>query len=165
MSTPGSGPKGTLPNLFQSGDAFLESNNAGWMLAVVLAVGLLIALLFLVRVRRERWKTAGLATADEDIFRRLCEANGLSAHQVYVLRDMYHDLKLDNPVTPFVCPQIYDPYIALLKGNRGPLVAALRDQLFAAPPEHATQRLPKREESGQEADSEPSAWRSESSSN
>ncbi|MCF6227383.1 MAG: hypothetical protein L3J82_01790, partial [Planctomycetes bacterium] len=74
-------------NIFQSGDGFLQSNNTAWTLVIVLAVAFGFTLLVILRMRRSRWRTEGVTSADEDIFRLMCNANSLTPHQIYELRD------------------------------------------------------------------------------
>ena len=126
-------PAGQFHNLFQSGEGFLSPSNTASTLVLVALVVLLVIALVLMRVRRSGWKTAAMASNSEDVFDRLCQANGLTTHQVYLLREMYFDLRLENPVLLFVCPQLYDEYLHALSSVRAQLIERIRDEVFALP--------------------------------
>ncbi len=99
---------------------------AGWLAAPLLLLVLLAVLLWL-RQRRPRRR---IAVADEDIFKQLCEANELSVHQEFVLREMYLDLKLSNPVLPFTCPQVHAEYRKSVSGRRLEVLDSVTTRLF-----------------------------------
>lgn len=118
---------------FNTGDGFLKSNNNAWTLLIVVVVGLVLVLLIALRLRRGRWKTGGVASADEDVFKLLCYANELTPHQIFALRDMFFDLKGGNPVALFTCPQLYDAYLKDVSGRRKAIIESVRKAIFAAP--------------------------------
>lgn len=70
-------------------------------------------------------------TADEEIFRALARANRLTAHEEYVVRELFHAMGLGNPVTLFVCPQVYDEYLERHRGVRAVIARKARDKIFA----------------------------------
>ncbi|MCC6573682.1 MAG: hypothetical protein IT462_07815 [Planctomycetes bacterium] len=105
-----------------------QAFNPTWIIVGVLAALVIsaAALLLLRRVRILR-----MARADEDVFTRLCNANGLTKHQVYLLRRMYHEMKLDNPLLLFLVPGTFDRYEPTLAGKRLALVKAIRGKVFS----------------------------------
>jgi hypothetical protein len=130
----GIGDDDKLPELFNQGERFLSSNASPWPLAAAACVAFL-GLVFLVWRAQVARRRITLATRDEDVFKALVGANQLSSHEVYVLRGMFHQLSLTNPVAPFVCPQVYDDYLQHVTGSRAQIVQSIRDKVFTPPTE------------------------------
>ena len=103
--------------------------------AVVMALVfvLLIAVVASVvkRSRINNWKYKGAAVGNEDIFARLCDANQLSRREVFLLRKLVYDMRLQNPHLPFVDPTIYERYSSKISAKKRDILLALRDKIFA----------------------------------
>ncbi|KAA0216888.1 hypothetical protein EDM80_03870 [bacterium] len=99
---------------------------ATWLAAPLLLLALLAILLWL----RQRQPRGRIAVADEDIFKKQCEANQLTPHQEFLLREMYFDLKLSNPVLPFTCPQVHAEYRKSVSGRRLEVLDSVTTRLF-----------------------------------
>jgi hypothetical protein len=121
-----------LESLFAGGESFMVNNNSIWPLLIAALLVLILIVVVWFRAWRERVRNR-VAVTDEEVFQALSRANGLSRHQVFVLRDMYHDLRLHNPVTLFVCPQLYDGYLEHIEGARAEVIRLVRERVFEAP--------------------------------
>ncbi|MCK6439333.1 MAG: hypothetical protein L6Q71_03935, partial [Planctomycetes bacterium] len=72
--------------------------------AVILVVGGLLIWRMVAVSRINGWKYRGAAIGNAEIFNRLCEANGLSRAEVFLMRKMVFDQRMENPLLPFVDP-------------------------------------------------------------
>ncbi len=101
----------------------------GWWWVIGGCVAAVVVVLFVLSRRAGRFGT--MARADEDVFMRMCQANGLTKHQVFLLRQMYHETRMANPLLLFLAPQQYEGYMAGLRGKRLELIKAVREKVFA----------------------------------
>ncbi len=121
--------QGTLPKP-------ISAQNWGGIFPVLAVVGgaAVFVVILWIAIRRHNkkgWITAGGAVGAEEIFNRLCQANELSRIEIYLLRKLIHDLKLNNVVMPFVDPEVYDRLKPSLSAPKQALLLNIKEKLFA----------------------------------
>jgi|GEM_PF-4324212 len=112
---------------------FFSRNTDQFTIFLTLGFGLVVvaALVFGVkRSTRTQWLKQKAVFSTDEVFDRLCEANHLSRDEIFIVKRMIFDLRLDNPILVFINPDYVQRYLPDLTQSETKTVKSIQEKLF-----------------------------------
>lgn len=127
---------GNAPRLREGVNWYETSSDTTSIIIAIIGVVILATLGYIiVRLNRRHGDYQSVVerpVGAEDTFRKLCEVNGLSDSEGYLLRKVVFDLEIANPLLPFVDPGYLDTWASHEHDpNKAANAQRIRNKLFA----------------------------------